>query len=473
MRIGLTVIATITFFQQVVGQVATVDYAVVAGLSHPETFGVVIKSPQSEVQSFDLLVDHGVKMIRATAPLNVLLPAEITMEDYKANVDNVQNPDTWPGWNRLDGGHSDYSWAIHEAKSRGLKTLLSISYLPQWLSWGEGGPKPFHRVPKDWEIYQEIYKTVYQRFRNDVDMVGISNEPNFMGIDGSPYLSKYAAYKDMFRYAAAAIREVDKDVEILGPEVAYQWKGRNGVRPHPENMAFVRELVETEGVPGHLLNGITYHHYFDGVDVDIVRNLTTLPVYVTEWNASSGVGHNTPPNMSGLESLIWVGDNLIRLLRQGVNGSCMYTHYERPIDSDLFGTYAWDRDRSKAIPHLNMRAFRLLSKSLGLGEGKAQVAEVSGDGKMNLLAATNSQKEHILAFTNQSLGNNEVELVVRGLIGAKNVDIVYYEASAQNDATTPTRRERLAVNDDTITLKMTVSGKAIQGIKIKPIKHML
>lgn len=460
----ISVICFLSFCLCLSAQNVKIDFSNNCGIAYPEVFGVAIKSPLEHVQSFDMLHEYGVKMIRATLPLDCILPEDITLDDYINNVNDVQNPENWPGWDVNSPGVGDFSYAIKEAKKRGMRTLLSISYCPDWLSYGHGGAKPFHRVPKDWNVYQDLYRKSYSRFAEYTDIVGISNEPNFMHIDGSPYTSMPMAYKDMYKYAAQAIRDVNNNVEICGPEIAYNWKGRNGVQPHPENLEFVSILVNSPDIPVNNINVISYHHYFGGVDINIIKKITDLPVYLTEWNASSGVARNTPPNMSGKESLAWVGNNLMILLKQGFRGSCMYTHYPQPLDSKVFGTYEWDVLNEKALPHLNMKSFALLSKSLKLGNGVSQLKKSEFADVSNTLAAVNSEGDCVIAVSNLTNEEKNVSIQLNGIPFKNKVTVFVYEASENEDVFMPVEQKRHRISNGKIDIRIHLPAQSIKGV---------
>lgn len=467
-KITISVIFLLCVFV-ICSQVVTVNFANKKAVGHPEVFGVVIKSDSSKIQSFDMLEDYGIKMIRATAPMNVILPETITESEYLSNQDDIQNPDNWPGWNIHSAGNGDFSWAIKPAKERGMKTLLSIGYYPDGLSWGSGGSKPFHRVPNNWEIHKDLYKRTYNRFKDYVDMVGISNEPNFMEIDGSPYANKSLAYKDMYRYAAEAIREVSPTVLIVGPEVAYKWESIQGVSEHPENLEFVSAIVNAIDIPDSNLNVISYHHYFEGVDASILDTLTNLPVFITEWNANSGVGTDTTFNMSGKESLAWVGNNLIELINSGANGSCMFMHYQRDRSSKRFGTFEWDAINNVAIPHLNMKSFALLSKSLKLGDGESEIFENRIDKVTNALGAKNIDNDYVIAISNLSAVNKNVTVKLENLPFSGVANLYIYEASENSDVFNPkTIRTDTVVNGKLTLTDIQTLSQSIIGILIKP-----
>lgn len=450
------------------GQSVEVSFGQKKADGHPSVFGMVIKSPAAHVASYQMLKDYGVKFIRATAPLNLLPPDTISLADYINDVNDVQDPDNWPGWGVHSGGNGDFSWAVQLCKELGFETMLSISYVPEWLAWGAGGDKPFHRVPKDWEVNQDLYKKTFLRYRDYIDIVGISNEPNFMEIDGSPYVSKPDAYKDMFKYASAAIREVDSTVKIVGPEIAYSWNGASGVAEYPENLEFVSKLVNAPDIPVENLNAISYHHYYEGVNIGIMDTISQLPVYVTEWNAGSGVANNTDPNMSGKQALSWVGNNLIHLLNQGTAGSAFYTHYPRLLSINRSGTYEWDEVNQVAIPHLNMRSFALLSKSLNLGEGPSEVKQCRLNGVTNALGAVNSLGEYIVALPNLSSGSQTVDVALKQLPFDGEVDVYFYEASDTADVFTPYLYVQDTVANGNLSLQISLPSHALGGIRIVP-----
>ncbi|KRE69736.1 hypothetical protein [Paenibacillus sp. Soil750] len=115
-------------------------------------------SPEHNSNIYPKLKGAGLKYQRGTIHMDTLLPSNITLADYKNNVNNVQDPNTWD-WTGLQ-------W-VDFAKANGITTMLNMFYAPPWLTYS-GTAKG---VPKDWSVYQDIIKKVITKYGSKLDYV--------------------------------------------------------------------------------------------------------------------------------------------------------------------------------------------------------------------------------------------------------------------------------------------------------------
>ncbi|MCJ7826173.1 hypothetical protein MUP56_00985, partial [Patescibacteria group bacterium] len=173
----------------------TIDFARQTATGSPLIFGGTEAPNLDHQDAWELLAAPGVTMIRRGFYIESELPTNITLDDYKANKNNVQNSDTWnrtTNWTNITITNQIYE----NAKKRGIKVMGILSFVPKWLTFS-GTDKG---VPKDWKVFEDIVQKSYRLHRSNLDMVEIWNEPDsqtFFDPTGSD-LSRAEAYALIF-----------------------------------------------------------------------------------------------------------------------------------------------------------------------------------------------------------------------------------------------------------------------------------
>jgi xylan 1,4-beta-xylosidase len=186
--------------------------------------------------------------------------------------------------------------------SIGMKPLVELSFMPRALS--SGGDVVFHyqgniTPPRDYAQWGELVRRLADHW---VDRYGIEevslwpfecwNEPNL-----SPFWTgDQAAYFELYRTTAQAIKSVDPRLRVGGPATAAN--------------AWIDEFLAYCGKTRAPVDFVSTHHYptdpFGAVDVDAIAQLEhsppgvmraratearassgALPLYYTEWSISS------------------------------------------------------------------------------------------------------------------------------------------------------------------------------------------
>ncbi len=413
---------------------AEVDFAnPPLGAGYPDQFGVVVKAPRAHTAAWDMIEEHGVTLVRVTSPLDRIVP-DSTVENYLGNTNNIQDPDTWNWADAGLSGGDDFSWAIALAKVRGIRVYQSISYVPAWLS--HSGTT--RGVPKNWEVWRDIVGKIAARFHGQADRVGIWNEPDhtsFIDLTGSPYTNRQSAYLEIAANGFEAVRAAGQSAPLGGPDLANSsldwWLG---------------DLLDDPRA-GPLLGFATYHQYTTNpgsvfnnwVDEAASHGRAGLPICLTEWNGHSGVSGATQSYMSGVQSLALVGFRLIHHFLQGIHGAALYMMVDRDLDAKTFGLYQWNGDGT-VTPHPNMRAFRLLSRQAGLGDGPSQAFAAITEGLSNAGGAINAAGDRAMFASNNSAEPRTARLGLANIARQGALVVEIFAASGSDDASTPVAR---------------------------------
>lgn len=355
-------------------------------------------------QMLPLLVDAGFNVLRSDMWLETILPANITLEDYKNNVNDVQNPDNWD--------FTNMEMAVR-AKKAGMKVMMIISYCPAWLSY-DGTTKG---IPRDMDVYADIVRKVYSRYYKYIDWVEIYNEPGyFMTIKDSPYTSVGAALADIYITCVNVVREITPDMPIGGTSVVMY--GDGGVGGSTNRDFFADKRINKDN-----FNFYSHHVYSDyGIQteketVTRVKNLLDefgygdLPIYFTEWSSTISNIADTI-TYTGSKSHTFVGNCLVNWMRDGLTGAMHWNYLqaitengtnEQGVSVDAHGMYAWDVKGKVGRLLPKAYVFTLLSKTLGLGLGENTVVETKcEENSLNIISLINSKGEKCTVIINNN-----------------------------------------------------------------------
>lgn len=101
-----------------------------------------------------------------------------------------------------------------EAKRTKRRIFGSLAYAPRWAN----GDRPFNYPPLVYQDYYDFVFAVVSRYRDDIFLWGIWNEPNL-----EPYLhgADIDTYRNLAIVGRAAIRAANPDALVIGPEVSH------------------------------------------------------------------------------------------------------------------------------------------------------------------------------------------------------------------------------------------------------------
>jgi hypothetical protein len=111
-------------------------------------------------------------------------------------------------------GQYDFSakWNdVLQAQSRGLQVFATLAYTPTWA----GGGTDHHAPPTNINDWIDFVTTTAQEFNGYVTYWGIWNEP-----DSTQFLTNPAYYPTLVSTARTALKAVNSNNVVLGPEVS-------------------------------------------------------------------------------------------------------------------------------------------------------------------------------------------------------------------------------------------------------------
>jgi hypothetical protein len=439
-------------------QTLTVDFSISTGIGHAFVFGE--QGAPSDANSVASVIKQGFVFKRANLMVNNIVPPS-TIDDYRNNVNNIQDPNTW--W------ISTVSTGLNAYGNAGSKVLIGYSYIPSWLSWN---PNNQRGVPKDWAIYEDIISKIatYMKARSFIVGVEVWNEPtgDFLDITGSPYTTRLAAYKDIYYHTAKAIRSVDANIPIGGPTAgdSKQW-----CRDWADSLLSDSRIAAN-------VNFLTYHLYdwgksTDATDIPLWKAVgakhgkPNIPVYLDEWNYSYGVSGQpfSPMNNSAPEAISYWGRRLTDFYVNHLDGSTVFTMGVLPATGGMGGI---NKDGTFTP---KIRALYLMSKVLGLGKSDGALKQTTWTPSQNITnagAALNVNNQKVIWMTNDTADSSSVTMVVKGL--SPNIQYAASVWEASNLNTAQTERQSIIFTADAVgtgSFNFAVAAKSVTGFIIK------
>ncbi|GGE01467.1 hypothetical protein GCM10010911_70440 [Paenibacillus nasutitermitis] len=430
----------------------TANFSVHNGTGYANNFGGAINQLDSPAD-VDTLRSIGINFARRDAYLVQIVP-NTTVADYKNNVGNVADPSTW-NW-------SAYDW-VDTYHNKGIKTMLIMSYNIPWLSHSN----TMHGVPKDWGVYQDIIKKIYTHFKDKVDYVEIWNEPDlnsFLDRTNSGYANNLTAYKDIYYYAANAIRSVDSSVPIGGPATA------------SANATNWADSLLSDSRISNNINFLSYHYYRQNPDgepqatawrnVAAAHGKPDMPIFVTEWNYDASYT-KIPMNNESVDAIPYLAQRLSDFINARVNGNGYFAFNKgTPGTDDFFSLYSDGSLTPK------MTVYRLMSKQLGLGDGDFALKGLSWmNGSAAVLggAAINSSGNPVAWIVNTSGNGDNTNVSFSGLIPGKQYRADLYEASRWQFASAVRESFIFTATSGSGSINFWLPYKCAVGIKLTPI----
>ncbi len=447
-----------------------VDFSTQIAVGSPLVFGGASNPDVNDQKAWDLLASVGVTSIRRDFWIETELPTKISLDDYRNNVNNVQNPVNWnwtQGWNNI----STVNRSFQNAQKRGMKTIAILSYSPAWLTYS--GTE--HGVPKDWTVYRDIVKKLYKIHRPYIDMMEVWNEPtysNFLVLTNSPYRTRAEAYKDLYINATQAINEVDSEIND-GKKMNFI----SVVGHTPMDTSVALELLSSPKT-AQTITAVSYHNYHipepsNMYYLDVMKKLGkgNLPLYLTEWNYSPENKAN--PYESTNLAIAFTGKKLVGFLNEGLAGANYFRmNVNDPTQKDTvasaFGFYRLDNNKQ---PYLlpQGKTWQLLSKSLGLGSGESKIFLTSEPPSLAMTAFQNSANQKGVAIVNDSNFDQSVSVPLN-MLAANDWDTVkIYAASSTEDGKIPCILE-LQQNTSGKSIWVSLPAQSVVGITVNGLQ---
>jgi hypothetical protein len=408
----------------------TVDFSTTVSTGSPLVFGGS-HSPRSEqTDAWDKIQAVGVTAIRHDFNPDRVLPPNITLDDYRNNVNNVQDPANW-SQDQINYINN----ILTEAGNRGMKRIAIMAYVPRWLS----SCNCIFGVPSDFNVYKDIVKKIYRLHRDKVDYIEIWNEPThptFLNVTGTSFTVEQA-YIQIFNTAALGIREVDTEINdgkhaVIGGLVA----------DAPDRTTMLQAMMNDPTLKTNL-DFISYHAYDKITEPSWVKykpilagaGLPNLPIYITEWNYYFNDVNPTPFN-GGPESVSYTGRKFIEYLKMGLQIANYHTlepiNTSRPNNgTGTYGFYRWDATTSTATLLEQSKTWRLMSKTLELGNGASAIYASPTTNTLPIIGFTNVSGKKGIVFSNEMNMTRQVTVETDNISGVTQAKV--YGASQSSD----------------------------------------
>ena len=434
-----------------------VNYANQIAMGSPLIFGGTQCPRPDHTDAWDKEAEVGVTMLRQDWFLNDYVP-DSTVEDYKNNVNNIQDPSTWSIW--------DVQWIADKfinAQSRGMKLMAIVDYAPHWLTYS--GTQ--HGIPKDWWVWEDIVKKAYLHFRNqygiEFDYIEVWNEPSaqFLDVTNSG-MTRAEAYKAIYYHTWQAIQEVDPHIPIGGPA---------DYAPYETE---VLEAMLQDGNINNKIDFVSYHYYDDTAEwmvgddpperfiADLLQayGREDIPVMLSEYNGSCcGTGRVNSVD----ESISYIGDKFVWLLKRGFLAA---NYFSLTAYCGAHGVCYYDCMNGQAQLKPQAKTWRLASKNLGLGDGPSKVMETTHSNSISAVGAINVSNQYVVLIANDRSGTKIVRVTLQNLGLSGQVEVEAYLASSANDATQPVISDIRTVQDGTLSLAIDMPAWSVVGIKL-------
>lgn len=437
-----------------------VDYSHKIGTGSPLVFGGAHGPKLEHIDAWDKIANSGVTLIRRDFFIEKILPQNITLEDYKNNIGNVQNPEKW-NQKEINELKQFYS----NARKRNIKVMGIVSYSPKWLTYSN----TIYGVPKDWTVYRDIVSKIYRIFRNDVDYLDLWNEPNlnfFLNTKNSN-LNAQEAYYQIFLHASSAIRSVDKEINDkkfipLGAPVSYI----------PTDTTFLERLLKDKNLSKEI-GYVSYHNYehIKGPSWNKYKevlknnNLETIPIFITEWAYSPKMKVKNEFD-TGNASIPYTGKILISYLSNNIKGA-NHSMLQQIVPNSPYGNegflgfYYWKNNSAELLP--KGKTWTLLSKTLGLGNGDSLIYKVDNS-SIPFLAFINASGKMGLAVSNELNTSIIINVKLVGIASNDNLLTDAYVASVNNDGKKIIGTNNIKKENNEFYLKIVVPALSVTGV---------
>lgn len=417
----------------------TVDYGNTTGTGHPEVFGG--NRFQTNTTKAQQLADVGVTFERNIVELTLIVPPS-TIADYNANAGNIQDPSTW-NWSGFDIAQ------IPPARNLGIRACLSINFNVTWNSYA--GTK--RGVPINWEVYEDIFKKVYQHVLPD--QVEVWNEPDdSLDLTGSPYGTPQDAYAAIYFHAAHAIRTVDANVPIGGPVTCCSW---------PRD--WIPSFLTNPTIPANYINFVSYHNYSakeveDRAVFELAQQSRPgIPVHMTEWNADADCAGNSL-NADDPATVSFVGMRLSNMINMGIAQADFWA-----LNNSTFCSFFVNGGQEPLLP--KARTWLLMSKKLGLGAGLFTLKHTAMRGVTAAIGAINSSGQSVATVVNNSDSSKKVVVELNRLPVSGPVTLDIYIASFASDPASPSETLNPKAKHNSLRRTIRMPPYSVAGLVIR------
>jgi cellulase (glycosyl hydrolase family 5) len=180
------------------------------------------------------------------------------------------------GWDVIEPRKGAFDWSVtdgwrDEAKRTGRAIFGSLAYTPAWANGG----RAFNDPPADMRDWYDFVFATVSRYKDDVFLWGIWNEPNL-----DQYLrgADLDVYRSLVVAGRAAIRAANPRALILGPETSW----------HAIASGWFTAAMRAVG---DLLDIVTVHWYADGPPLEAMMDDVVRPASLAKdvWLSETGM----------------------------------------------------------------------------------------------------------------------------------------------------------------------------------------
>ena len=183
------------------------------------------------------------------------------------------------GWDVIEPACKGcFDWTTTDAwrdeARRAHRTLfVSLAYTPAWANGGN----PYRYPPLNYQDWYDFVFATVSRYRDDIHLWGVWNEPN---LDQYLQGSDLRVYRSLVITARAAIRAADPRATVLGPDVS--WHGIT-------DGWFAAAMNDF----GDLFDIVTVHWYADGPDLAVMMDRARAPAVAGQERVDERGRHET------------------------------------------------------------------------------------------------------------------------------------------------------------------------------------
>jgi hypothetical protein len=204
-----------------------------------------------------------------------------------------------------------------EARRTHRTIFASLAYAPAWANGGH----PYRYPPLNYQDWYDFVFATVTRYRGDIDLWGVWNEPNL-----DQYLegTDLKVYRSLVITARAAIRAANPLATVLGPDVSF-----HGVK----DGWFAAAMTDF----GDLFDIVTVHWYADGPDLEVMMDRMVRPLAPRQPVWLSEVGMKPCGSLFGEAGQALLYQRVLSAFdarREWWTGVLFYDLYEPPVGRD-------------------------------------------------------------------------------------------------------------------------------------------
>ncbi len=431
----------------------TVDYGVTTTTAGKYVFGISCW-PRMNPDYAPKLAQAGVTMIRQSSLLLESIVPQTTIANYLNNVNDVQNPSTW-NWNPGVNTETMPETDVAPFQNAGIKVFSILSGIPSWL-----GYNGMNSMPRNWSIYEDLIKKLFQHYHDRIGYFEIFNEPEIeLNLTGSGYTDVYTAYRDIYYHSLQAINPVNTYDRMLGGPA------------NLANPAYLHSMLSDPGIKDDI-DFASWHRYNDTATYDCgigewkyeaaEHGKPDLPLFVTEYNIYADIiGMDNP------DAISWVAGRITTLMKNGATGAFLYGTDDRASGLNAQVRHDWKIINQDGTFTPRVWPIRLLSKQLGLGSGDNKMKQTSYNGVTIATGAVNSEGFPVVWVVNDTAASVATDITLNNIGLTGQVTLSHYVASnGISDASSVYNVENKNVIGSSVSTTITVPAKSVYGIVV-------